>query len=262
MRRKTGTVIPLANLSSPLPQDGRFSRRAKRAGQAVGEEFEESIGLGDSPTRSLLQRLAYPPRVSLNSFLIGLLCLMLLIVLGFVPLSLPVPLHLGATSLGDPPLLMRYTMQLPMALFLSIFLGPFVGVMVVALYIGLGLTIVPVFANGGGLLYVTQPGFGYWLGILFAAFLLSRRFHKVFQKESGNCSLKMMKEAFTAMGIVHTVGIVYLILLTGFTQIPAADLPGWILRLTLEPFPYDLLATIMLLCVVRQIRLALCLVLY
>jgi biotin transporter BioY len=260
MRRKAGTVIPLANSSSSL-QEGSRSARSQKAAHFFGEEFEEA-GLGDSPSRSLMQRLGYPPRISLNAFLIGLLCVMLLILLGFVPLSLPIPLHLGATSSNDAPLLMRYTLQLPMALFLSAFLGPFIGVMVVTLYIVLGLTVAPVFANGGGLSYVLQPGFGYWLGALASAFWLSRRFHKAFQKESGGGSLKIARMALTAIALTHAIGMGFVIFLTVFGQVPAADLPGWVLRLTLEPFPYDLLAAVVLLSVVRQVRLLLCFVLY
>jgi biotin transport system substrate-specific component len=160
-------------------------------------------------------------------------------------------------------MLMHYTLQLPMALFIAALLGPFAGTMAVALYILIGLAVAPVFANGGGWPYVLQPGFGYWLGILTASVLLGRSFYRAFQKEDGgSCSLKLLRQIFGSVLTVHGVGVAYLIVLVLLRQVPPADLPGWALRLTLEPLPYDLLAASVLLCLVRQARLALWMVLY
>lgn len=278
MRRKTGTVIPMTPPNAvsgggrTSRRSGKASRNRARKNRPAGSRSEQgnheqeeflALDLADSPGRPLFQRLAYPPRVSLNAILVGLLCVLLLTMLGFVPLSLPVPLQWGTVDKGQAVMLMHYTLQLPMALFISAFLGPFTGVAAVGLYVLIGLTLAPIFANGGGWLYALQPGFGYWLGILTASILLSRSFYRAFQKEEGGSrSLKLLRQIFGSVLTVHAVGVVYLIGLVLTRQIPPADLPGWTLRLTLEPLPYDLLAVAVLLCLVRQMRLALWMVLY
>lgn len=45
-------------------------------------------------------------------------------------------------------------------------------------YIALGLIGLPVFANGGGIGYVLQPGFGYLIGFVFCGLLISFLTHK------------------------------------------------------------------------------------
>jgi len=210
--------------------------------------------------RPIFQKIAYPPRISLNGLLLVLLSTLLLIASGFMTVQIPSPLGMFS---GPVKPMMSYTFQLPLALFLATLLGPFMGSAVILLFLGVGLLAFPVFANGGGLQYILQPGFGYLLGMLFIAYPLSKRFHKAFQKQDNTSrSLKILGQALVAVLLVHLVGIVYLIGLSVAQQIPLGDLGGWILRLSIENVPYDFVATGILLCLIRQVRLALWLVLY
>jgi biotin transport system substrate-specific component len=205
--------------------------------------------------------------LSLNGLLISLLSTILIIFLGYILVTVPSLLelpHLIQTG-GIPPnpAMIRYSFQIPVALMIGAFLGPFMGTTAVLLFLVIGLFCYPVFANGGGVQYLTEPGFGYLLGTLFAAFLLGRDFHKVFQKSNKpSRSLNLMAMTVVTVLLVHLVGVLYLGGLAVAGKVPFPELLGWILRLTVETAPYDLLATFVFLCLVRQLRLGLWLVLY
>lgn len=222
------------------------------------QESENDFEL--STQRPIFQKVSYPPRISLNGLLISLLATLLLVATGFLMIQIPSPLGWAAPA---PKPLINYTFQLPTALFLATLLGPFMGPMVVLLFLAIGLLAFPIFANGGGLQYLSQPGFGYLVGVFIMAYPLSKRFHKAFQKQdNASRSLKILTQALAAVLMVHLIGISYLIGLTLAHQIPFSDLGGWIVRLSIETAPYDFLSTTVLLCLVRQVRLALWLVLY
>lgn len=54
----------------------------------------------------------------------------------------------------------------------GICLGAFWGALSQVLYLLLGLSGIPVFSQGGGLMYLAQPTFGYLLGLIPMAFLV------------------------------------------------------------------------------------------
>ncbi len=233
----------------------------------ASREQDREEGLDITPQRTMMHRAIYPPRLSLNGLLISLLCTLLLVMMGFVPVSLPTPLGLlafgGAQDAAAPVSLIRYTFQLPLALFMAAFLGPFMGTGTVLLFLGLGLFFFPLFANGGGLDYLKEPGFGYLVGTVVAAMSLGKTFHKAFQKHGlPSRSLKIFMKALMAVMTLHAVGVVYLVALAATGQLPWPELPSLALHLTLETAPYDFIATFVFLCLVRQFRLALWLVLY
>lgn len=222
------------------------------------------VELEGNSQRPIFQRASYPPRLSLNGLLIGMLGVLLLVVMGFVPVPLPSILNIGTQAASYEQLSkLQYTFQIPLALFIGALLGPFMGTASVLLFLAVGLAFYPIFANGGGWHYIFQPGFGYLLGALCMAYLLGKTFHKSFQKQ-GNVSrsLKIFTSAFAAVLMLHAIGLVYMLALAIGGQLPWAELPGWALRLTVETAPYDMLSTAVFLCMVRQIRLALWLVLY
>ena len=232
----------------------RSGSRAQQWQQEQDAEFDLTS------QRPIFHKVSYPPRISLNGLLVGLLSTISLVVSGFVLVQVPSPLSWFGPA---PQAMMPYSLQLPLGLFLATLLGPFMGPAVVILFLTVGLFFFPVFANGGGLHYVFQPGFGYLLAIFLMAWPLSKRFHKAFQRPGqASRSLKIIVQALAAVFMVHLLGIAYLIVLTMTHQLSMHDLFGCVLRLSLEPLPYDFLATTLLLCLVRQVRLALWLVLY
>lgn len=256
MTQKKGTVIALSALEKSPP--GENVRQ---------QEVLEFDDLADSSGRPIFQRLAYPPRVSLNGLLFSVLGTLCIVFMSFIAFPLPSPLHWGnaldTTNAANASSTIQYTLQLPMALFVAALLGPFLGVASLLLYLALGLTVYPLFANGGGLQYLLQPSFGYLLGSVVAAVRLAPSFYQAFQKENGgSCSLKIIRLALVSGVTMHAIGVLYLLGLAMAQQLPLADVPGWMLRLSLEPLPYDLAFTVVLLCLVRQVRLALWFVLY
>jgi len=75
-------------------------------------------------------------------------------------------------------------------------------------YITLGLSGVPVFARGGGLGYLQEPGFGYLLGFIPAAWLCG---WLALQKRA---SIELLAlSAFLGLVVIHCVGIFYLVIL-------------------------------------------------
>lgn len=245
-----------------MAKDGVISM-AGLASEAV-PVTERELGFGPAPKRSLLHRVSYPPRVGINGLLIALLCTLLLVMIGFVPVNLPSPLNIGHSAQDAASLQsIQYTFQLPLALFMAAFLGPIMGTGLVLLFVLLGLVCFPLFANGGGWHYVLEPGFGYLLGTVIAASVLGKSFHKAFQKHgSVSRSLKILAKSLSAVVLLHLIGVVYLLGLGLTGQVPLGELPGWILRLTVETAPYDFISTFVFLCLVRQFRVALSLVLY
>jgi biotin transport system substrate-specific component len=226
------------------------------------ESWDET--LDGAPPKPIFHKVSYPPRLSLNGLLISALCTMLLVLMGFVLVPLPSPLNLGSLGVESAPLaMMQYDFRLPMALMAAALLGPYMGTLAILLFLGIGLFAYPVFAHGGGLGYIVQPGFGYLIGMLVAGYLLGNCFHKAFQKQDkASRSLKIMTLALFAVLTVHLLGALYMVGLSLAGQVAWPELPGILLRLSAETAPYDLLATAVFLCMVRQIRLSLWLVLY
>lgn len=69
-------------------------------------------------------------------------------------------LHIGEASL-----------QTMFSVASGLLLGPVWGPVSQILYVGMGLLGVPIFIEGGGLLYVVHPTFGYLLGMILSSFV-------------------------------------------------------------------------------------------
>lgn len=209
--------------------------------------------------KPIWQRAVYPPRLSVNGLLIGILCVVLAILSGFMAFSLPSPYN----ALTGETRMIQYTAQLSWLLGMAVLLGPVMGTVAVLLFLAVGLAWMPIFAGGGGWQYVFEPGFGYLLAALPVGSWLARTFHKSLQKtERGSSSLRLLWKAILATLILHALGSLYTLGLTIAGQLPWNELFKWIYHLSLEKAPYDLLAVTFLLGCIRQIRLALWLVLY
>lgn len=63
-----------------------------------------------------------------------------------------------------------FSLQLFFSLMAGLILGPYWGAASQLLYVLLGLVGLPVFSQGGGLMYVANPTFGFLLGLIPAAF--------------------------------------------------------------------------------------------
>ena len=72
-----------------------------------------------------------------------------------------------------------FTLQLLFTMLAGLLLGKKLGTMSVLLYIILGLIGVPVFTEGGGLMYIFKPSFGYIIGFAVGAYLTGKIAHEV-----------------------------------------------------------------------------------
>lgn len=71
-----------------------------------------------------------------------------------------------------------FTLQVFFTCMAGVLLGPYWGALSQMIYVALGLVGIPIFTEGGGLMYVTVPTFGFLLGLIPMAFvvgLLSRK---------------------------------------------------------------------------------------
>lgn len=225
----------------------------------------------------LMKQISHSPRMGINALCVMILCIIGLIITGLTSLPFNNPVlwllnglfpNLPASSTQMLPETILYHPQLAFGIFCGALLGPDLGGLAVLGYLLIGLLFQPVFANGGGLAYFSQPGMGYLLGMLVSAYGAGKRFNRFFswhnpamKKPRGN-SFHLLLIACGAIITVHLLGGLYLLGLALFSVISWQAIVPWFTHLTLEPFLYDLLLTLLLTMLVRWIRLILWIGLY
>lgn len=99
-----------------------------------------------------------------------------------------------------------FTLQLLFTTLAGLILGSRLGGMSVIMYLILGLAGVPIFTEGGGLMYVVKPTFGYLLGFAIGAFVAGRMV-----ETSVTLTFKrLLAASFVNLAIVYGVGMIYL----------------------------------------------------
>jgi biotin transporter BioY len=145
-----------------------------------------------------------------------------------------------------------YVPNAPVAIFVGYILGSFLGPLAAFLYLILGLVGpwfgVHPFAEGGGLEYYKHAGFGYLLGMVFAAWAVGA----ITSKKRTTFSQLLGILAGTAA--VHVIGIAFLLgsaLFAGLVE--GVNAPHWqqwlfeeIRNLSWYALPYDLLVALVL----------------
>ncbi|MEB3343512.1 biotin transporter BioY [Okeania sp.] len=104
-------------------------------------------------------------------------------------------------------------------------------------YILLGLTLLPVFTNGGGIGYLREPSFGYLLGFIPGAWVCGNLAFTAYPK--------LESLAFSCLcGLlsIHVTGLVYLIIsnILGWKNTDSLPLFEAIFRYSIFPFPGQL----------------------
>lgn len=98
-----------------------------------------------------------------------------------------------------------YTLQLLFVLLSGLLLGAKRGTIAAALYVGLGLVGLPVFAGGGGPGYVLNPSFGYLIGFIAGAWVAG-----MIIKHLQPVNLQhLLIACYAAMVIVYVFGLPY-----------------------------------------------------
>lgn len=98
------------------------------------------------------------------------------------------------------------TLQYLFCAFSGVFLGSRLGLYSQLLYVGIGLSGIPIFTKGGGISYIFEPTFGYLIGFILCAYIIG--------KFTENLKDVNFKNIFfpVILGLigVYTIGVSYL----------------------------------------------------
>ena len=101
------------------------------------------------------------------------------------------------------------TMQTMFVSFAGILLGPYYGALSLLVYITVGISGIPVFAQGGGPSYVFQPSFGFLAGFVFAACAMG----KIFEVLKDATFKNLLITCTAGQIVIYAFGLPYLYLI-------------------------------------------------
>lgn len=105
-----------------------------------------------------------------------------------------------------------FTMQVFFTCMAGILLGPYAGAASQAVYVLLGLVGVPIFTEGGGLMYFAKPSFGFLLGLIPMAFAVGLAADRLPVK---NVRVRLMLACAIGLGALYAIGLPYLYFVLG-----------------------------------------------
>jgi len=117
------------------------------------------------------------------------------------------------------------TMQTLIVLLSGILLGAKKGATSQITYLLAGLTGLPWFSRGGGMIYIMSPTFGYILGFVMAAYLVGSLAEKKWSKNIKTAILAML----IGNAAIYIPGLLWLAKFTGFKNVLAIGLYPFIL---------------------------------
>ena len=108
--------------------------------------------------------------------------------------------------------LLPVTLQAFICALAGLIIGPRLGALSMAVYALLGLTGVPVFAEGGGLQYIFNKTFGFILGFIAGAYIIGVLAQKMKKLSKAASLLAVM----TGLIVIYAVGVTYMLLIIRF----------------------------------------------
>ncbi len=133
--------------------------------------------------------------------------------------SLFTALMIAGAFIRIPFPLLPVTLQAMIAAITGLTIGPRLGALSVIIYTILGLTGIPVFAQGGGITYIFNPSFGFILGFIAGAYVIG----KLSQRSGGSSMAGNIKAALTGLFVIYIIGMIYMLIIirfyTGNTQV-------------------------------------------
>lgn len=98
------------------------------------------------------------------------------------------------------------TLQFIFCAFAGLLLGARLGLYSQLLYVGIGLSGIPIFTQGGGLSYIFQPTFGYLIGFILCAYIIGKLTENLKEIRFKN----IFPSVVAGMLSVYMIGVPYL----------------------------------------------------
>lgn len=112
-----------------------------------------------------------------------------------------------------------FTLQFLFTNLAGLLFGRRIGALSVGIYLALGLVGLPVFAGGGGLMYVVTPTFGYLIGFLAGSWVAGY----LSEQSDAPSQKRLLLSGFANLAIVYIFGLTYCYLITRYyLQAPVA----------------------------------------
>lgn len=178
-------------------------------------------------------------KIPVINLLLIAFCIFLLIAATFIQLDITHPILpmkiFSGKELVKSDFFYTYSIipQVPAVLFIVGILGQRLGITSLVLYILIGIFALPIFALGGGPSYITEPGFGYILAYIPAAYFAGKILKDDFSY------INILKAALFGVLIVHLTGIIYMLIIALVKNEGWEFIKGWILSQSILKLAYD-----------------------
>lgn len=138
--------------------------------------------------------------------------------------------------------------QIPVLMFICSAIGKKMATTSVCLYLFLGLSFLPIFALGGGGGYITEYSFGYIFAYLPAVLVSGTILKK------GYSFLNMFLVSVVGVLIIHSIGILYMALISLFKSSGIEFIKSWIIAQSGLKILYDITASFVLVLIGKYIN--------
>ncbi len=144
-----------------------------------------------------------------------------------------------------------FTMQVFFTCMAGLLLGPYWGSLSQLIYVLLGLVGLPIFTQGGGLMYVVKPSFGFLIGLIPMAFIVGLLTRRVsMQLSRPKQFLRLLLAQTVGLVVLYVIGLPYMyIFLKGAWTIQKTIVSGCLIFL-----PFDLLKMVLASLLAVRIR--------
>ena len=107
-----------------------------------------------------------------------------------------------------------FTMQVFFTCMAGLLLGPYWGSLSQLIYVLLGLVGLPIFKQGGGLMYVVKPSFGFLIGLIPMAFIVGLLTRRVsMQLSRPKQFLRLLLAQTVGLVVLYVIGLPYMYLI-------------------------------------------------
>ncbi len=139
------------------------------------------------------------------------------------------------------PNMMPITIQTLFVLLAGLILPVKISFLSTVTYVVLGLIGLPVFSGGGGLGYILMPNFGFIIGFVVTAIIMSFLTHKLKKRTF----LTLFCISLLGMTLIYVIGILYFAIITnGYNKNDYS--PSWFIQTVVLPFlPKEFFSIIM-----------------